>query len=87
MRLHPDQGDPQQIFHADGHLAEPVEKLLLHVLALRRGLHARDPFVDIQLLLLVDDVGGRNVGVRLQLHGGGKVRRAGLSLQGFHRVV
>ena len=87
MGLYPDQGDPEQIFHADGHLSKPVQKLLLHILALRGSFHPRNPLIDIQLLLLVDDVGGRNIGIHIQLHGGRKIRRAGLTLQGFHRVV
>ena len=87
MGQNPEQGDAQQVIHRFGHLSEPVKQFFLHILALGMGFHTGDPLVNIQLLLLVHNIGRRDKGIRLQLHGCSEVHNALFPLKVLHRFI
>ena len=87
MRQYTDQRNPEQVIHRFRDLPEPVKQLLLHIFAFRMGFHAGNPLVNIQLLLLVDNIRGRDKRIRLQLHRGGEIHNRKLALQILHRFI
>ena len=72
---HPDQRDAQQVVHGLWDLPEAVQQLVLHIVPLLHALDACDPFVDIQLLHLVYDIGRRDEGVHVQIDEGREILR------------
>ena len=65
-----DAGDEQEVFHRPRDIAEAVNELILHVGVFVLVFDAGDPLVYIELLVLIADVGGRDVGVNVAvLHG------------------
>ena len=58
----------QQIFHSLGHLSKPVDQLILHIHVFFLIFNRRDPFVDIQLLILILNISRRNIGIDIAVH-------------------
>ena len=84
---HTDQGDPQQIVHCLRDIAETVQQLILHFIPLFYRLDAGDPFVNIQLLCLVDNVFRRNVSIHIQIDHRSEIHCRMNALQVLHRFV
>ncbi len=87
MGMGTDQRDAQQIFRRLGYLPETVQQLFPHVVAFLFILDPRDPLIDVQLLHLIDDVRGRDIGVRLQIDTRIEIFDRGNPLEILHRLI
>ena len=87
MGVRTDQRNPQQVLRRFRYLSETVQQFLPHVVAFLLVLDPRDPLIDVQLLHFIDDVRGRDIGVRLQIDTRIEIFDRGNPLEILHRLI
>ena len=88
MCFHPDQRNPEKIFHASRNHPKPIQKLLVHFLTFCPVLNSCYTLINIQLLYFIYDIRGRNKSIHIQIHQGIEVLHSGgYSLQIFYRFI